>query len=82
MTKLLYRSNSSNLVSRVLLKGTESLTCYHQVLAYDIEVDNSTSILAVPGVLRVLDNILCIQEETHNHIGEMWSYCPNLENKI
>ena len=33
------------------VKLNHSLSCYHKVIAFDVESDNSTGSLAVPGIL-------------------------------
>lgn len=45
-TVTLTRSNNSQ-----VFNATHPLSCYHEVLAYDIESDGSTGTLAVPGLL-------------------------------
>ena len=38
---------------------SEDLSCYHGVFGFDVESDNSTSDLALPGDLNITNNSDC-----------------------
>ena len=53
-----YRKNSK-LILHEEVNVSEDLSCYHSVFGFDVESDNSTSDLALPGDLNISSNSDC-----------------------
>ena len=48
------------------MNTSELELCHHLVLGYDVEADNSTSTLALPGNLRINKSVNCPEVQPNN----------------
>ena len=59
MTKEFYSSQSERVVQGHLNISLDQVSCYHQMFAYDIELDFTISNLAIEGNLTLPDGEVC-----------------------
>ena len=58
--------NGSEFVLQGVMNTSELDFCHHLVLGYDVEADNSTSTLALPGNLRINRSVNCPEVQPNN----------------
>ena len=59
MTKEFYSSQTERVVQGHLNISLDQVSCYHQMFAYDIELDFTISNLAIEGNLTLTDGEVC-----------------------
>ena len=68
ISETFYR-NGSELVLQGVMNTSELELCHHLVFGYDVEADNSTSTLALPGNLRINNRSVNCPEVQPNNTG-------------